>query len=117
MPRRKIKTIEIYKMITICVIFTLLIFCKFHKVNGEWMSIPIKQEMWTIIGLIVTNLFMGAVQIKPSKGIEHLKGAVLIALMILISGSTYLQLTVGEEMWALVGSVIAFVFRNEVDFD
>lgn len=119
MGKKKFDIMEISKFVSILIIFTMIILCQFNTDdNGDFKPIEVPRQMWTLVGLIVTNLFMGRmVMMKATRSSVWIKGIVLTLLMTMVCASIYWEITIGKEVWGIVGGVIAFVFKSEIEED
>ena len=118
MGKKKVDVMEIAKFTSILIIFTMIILCQFNKEGDDFKPIEVPRQMWTLVGLIVTNLFMGRmVMIKATRSSVWIKGIVLVLLMLMVCASIYWEITIGKEIWGIVGGVIAFVFKSEIEED
>lgn len=119
MPNKKVDVIDIYKMIGVVTTMLIMIICQFKFVNGKFSPINIPKEMWTIITGMITHTFMSVtgVRLPSTKYMKHIRGGVMLCLLVYVGFSFWFGLEVGKEIWGTLGSVAAFLYGSPTSED
>lgn len=116
MTAKKLSTTEKYKVAGIGVALLTILSCQFARVHGKFVPIVVPEELWTILSVMLTHLFMSVTQINVKlaefKAMPHVRGLVAFVMLLAMGASIYFNIPLGSEWWSLIGIVVTFLYNS-----